>query len=87
MKIEIEIEIIFLPKKGYMQYPKDKNYPKAKFIKPGDTLRINLDLKIMQAKMNINDIDYGVVPNFKPKQQNYRLGVSVYAKECGIEFI
>ena len=50
-------------------------------------MRITLDLKRMEVRMTTNNIDYEVVPNFKPRQQNYRLGVSVDNKKCEIEFM
>ena len=79
--------VIYGGKKGIMYKPSNDNYPYKKFIKAGDEMRMKLDLKALTLSMSINDKDYGVIPDFKPKSKtNYRFAVSVYGKECELEF-
>ena len=50
--------------KGSMDPVFNGNYPDPILVRPGDILRIKLDLKRMKLTMDINDVDHGIVPNF-----------------------
>ena len=60
-------------------------FPDRKFTKQGDTLVITLD-ENRKISMKINDKDYGFVPNFTLKAENYRLAVHLVGARCEIEF-
>ena len=71
---------------GKMRNPSN-SFPKATFKNVGDVLRLTLDMKKMEVRININNIDYGAVPNYTPQKQDYRLGLSIYHEKFDVEFL
>eukprot|EP01084_Bolivina_argentea_P184746 318628_1 len=62
---------------GYLYLPTNEQYPKAKFVTCGDVLKLKLDLKKMEIRLNINGVDHGIVPGVILEKTDYRLWVSI----------
>eukprot|EP01084_Bolivina_argentea_P184748 318631_1 len=74
-------------KRGILYSPRNEQYPNAKFVKPGDILKLKLDLKEMEVRLNINGVDYGVVPGVNLEKTNYRLWLSIYEKPLEMQML
>ena len=63
------IGFIYEAKGGVMREPNNTNYPRAKFVKVGDVLKIKLDLKKMECRLTINGVDHGIIPGISLQKQ------------------
>lgn len=80
-------DVIYRGDKGYMYRPSNSEYPKKTFKQAGDILKMKIDLNSLQISFNINNEDFGNVPNVTLRSTNYRFALSAWGNGCELEFI